>query len=181
MFDSNTFDYIYDNGLTSKVQNAVDDGKLQLFATDVQKQELEKIPNDTRKQAIRQTAEEIRVEFKETSGAVVALDQPSKKGFIGSRVDKSKVISDEDEKLLKKLKEIKNELQPKSVDPLKDMGDILTLFTAIEENMDLIVTNDADFKRFLERFKEERDTKIQTIDYKDFEWGEGALISCLLL
>jgi hypothetical protein len=83
--------------------------------------------------------------------------------------------------LLKKLKEIKNELQPKSVDPLKDMGDILTLFTAIEENMDLIVTNDADFKRFLERFKEERDTKIQTIDYKDFEWGEGALISCLLL
>jgi len=39
MLDSNTFDHIYDKDLTNKVQNAVDNGKLQLFATDVQKQD----------------------------------------------------------------------------------------------------------------------------------------------
>jgi hypothetical protein len=96
VLDSNTFNYIYDNGLTNKVQNAVDNGKLQLFAADVQQQEIEKVGDDTRKQGIKQTAKEIGVKFMETSGTVVALDQPGKKGYNGSRVDMTKVASDED-------------------------------------------------------------------------------------
>jgi hypothetical protein len=163
MFDSNTFDYIYNNDLTNRVQKAVGNGSLQLFATDVQEQEIDGILDETKKRIIGK----LPVRFIATSTAVAALNQPQT-GLSGSRVDKSKVISDEDKKLLKKLKEIKNELQPKSVDPLKDIGDILTLFTAIEENMDFIVTNDADFKRFLERFKKGRDTKIQIMDHEGF-------------
>jgi hypothetical protein len=162
--DSNTFDHIYVEDLTNKVQNAIKNGKLQLFATDVQEQEIEAISDNTKKQKIG----EIPVRFIDTSDVVGALDQ-LQKGFSGSRVDKSKVISDEDKRLLKKLKEIKNELQPKSIDPLKDVGDVLTLFTAIEENMDFIVTNDADFKRFLERFKIERGTILQLKNHEEFK------------
>jgi hypothetical protein len=164
MLDSNTFDYIYDNGLTSKVQNAIDNGKLQLFATDVQKQEIEKIPNDTRKQAIRQTAEEIRVEFKETSGVVVALDQPGKKGFNGSRVDHARIASDEDIQLLETLTKVNMKY------PLKNSADLLIFYTAIKENMDYLVTeNTDDFKKPLELFKRERNTKLQIIHSTDLQ------------
>jgi hypothetical protein len=50
MLDTNAFDFIYDKSLIDKVQNTVGNGSLQLFATDVQRQEIEKIPSDTKKQ-----------------------------------------------------------------------------------------------------------------------------------
>jgi rRNA-processing protein FCF1 len=75
MLDTNTLDHIYDNRLTNRVQNATDNGKLQLFATDIQKQEIEGTSNETRKQGIKQVVEEIRIKFIEISAAVVALDQ----------------------------------------------------------------------------------------------------------
>jgi rRNA-processing protein FCF1 len=75
MLDTNTLDHIYDNRLTNRVQNATDNRKLQLFATDIQKQEIEGTSNETRKQGIKQVVEEIRIKFIEISAAVVALDQ----------------------------------------------------------------------------------------------------------
>src|SRR5215211_6462034 len=99
MLDSNTFDYIYDSGLTDKVQSAVNNEKLHLFATDVQDQEIEKISNDTKKQVIRQTAEKIRVRFMESWGMVVGSDRPTKKGFGESRINHCRVPSDQDVQL----------------------------------------------------------------------------------
>lgn len=43
MLDTNVFDYIYDKNLKDKARNAVDNGKLELFASNVQQQEIEKI------------------------------------------------------------------------------------------------------------------------------------------
>jgi hypothetical protein len=106
MLDSNTFDYIYCSGLTNKVQSAVDDVRLQLFATDVQAQEIEKISNDTKKQAIIQTAEKIQFKFIETWGMVIGLDQPSEKGFCGSRINHFRIIDEEDVQLLDELKQV---------------------------------------------------------------------------
>jgi hypothetical protein len=164
MLDSNTFDYIYNNGLTNKVQKAVNDGTLQLFATDVQYQEIEKIPNDTRKQAIIQTAEEIRVRFIETSAMVFALDQPGKKGFDGSRVGHARFASEQDIQLLETLTKVNMK------HPLKNKADLLTFYTAIKENMNYLVTeNMDDFKKPLELFKRERNTKLQIIHSTDLE------------
>jgi hypothetical protein len=156
--DTNTFDYIYDKaGLTNKVQKAVDNGKIKLFATDVQKQEIEGIKNnEERKQGIQQVIKEIRVEFIETSAAVVALDQQCEKGFPGSKVDSARIVSDEDGELLETVSKLSTECL------FKNQADLLIFYTAIKENMDYVVTgNTAHFKKPLERFKMERGTKLQ--------------------
>ena len=164
MLDTNTFDHIYDNSLTDKVLNAVDNGKLQLFATDVQKQEIEKISNNIRKQGIKRMAGKMRVSFIETSAAVVALDKPGKKGFNGSRVGMARVVSEDDAQLLETL------TKANSKHPLKNRADLLTSYTAIKEHMDYLITaNMDDYVKPLELFKIERDTKVQVIDNKDFE------------
>jgi len=177
MLDTNTFDYIYGKaGLTNKVQKAVDNGKIKLFATDVQKQEIEGIKNnEERKQGIQQVVKEIRVEFIETSAAVVALDQQCEKGFLGSKVDSARIVSDEDGELLGKLSsdedgELLETVSKLSTECLfKNPADLLIFYTAIKENMDYVVTgNSAHFKKPLERFKMERGTKLQIKNRKEF-------------
>lgn len=164
MLDTNTFDHIYDNRLTNKVQNAVDNGKLQLFATDVQKQEIEGIPNNSRKQGIKQAMGEIQIQFIEASAAIVALDQQPRKGFRGSRVGEARVVSEEDSQLLETLTKVNIK------HPLKNRADLLIFYTAIKENMDYLVTgNTNDFKKPLELFKIERGTKLQVKNNTDFE------------
>jgi hypothetical protein len=164
MLDANTFNHIYDNGLTNRVQNATDNGKLQLFATDIQKQEIEGTSNETRKQGIKQVVEEIRIKFIETSAAVVALDQRCMKGFRGSKVGEARVISENDRQLLEALTKVNIKHL------LKNKADLLIFYTAVKENMDYLVTgNMQDFKRPLELFKIERDTKVQVINNTHFE------------
>jgi hypothetical protein len=164
MLDTNTFDHIYDNDLTKKVQNATDNGKLLLFATDIQKQEIEGTPIETRKQGIKQAVEEIRIKFIETAAAVVALDQQCKKGFHGSRVGEARVVSEDDRQLLEALTKVNIKYL------LKNKADLLIFYTAVKENMDYLVTgNTQDFKKPLELFKIERDTKVQVINNTHFE------------
>ena len=163
--DTNTFDYIYDKaGLTNKVQKAVDNGKIKLFATDVQKQEIEGIKNnEERKQGIQQVIKEIRVEFIETSAAVIALDQQCEKGFPGSKVDSARIVSDEDGELLETVSKLSTECL------FKNQADLLIFYKAIKENMDYVVTgNTAHFKKPLERFEMERGTKLQIKNRKEF-------------
>jgi rRNA-processing protein FCF1 len=156
MLDSNTFDYIYDYKLTDNVRRAVDEGKIKPFATDVQKQEIEKIAKNTRKRGIKQMAEKIQVTFLETSACVVDLDKPGRKGFNGSRVGMAKVVSDNDAQLLEVLTKANIKV------PLKNKTDLLICYTAIKENMDFLVTaNTKDFENVLELFRLDRGTKLQ--------------------
>jgi hypothetical protein len=133
MLDSNSFDYIYDSKLTENVRKAVDDGKIELFATDEQEQEIEKIGDNARKLGIKQMAEKMQATFLGTSAAAVGLDKLGKRGFNGSRVGMSKVVSDDDAKLLGALKKVNIK------HPLKNEADLLTIYTAIKENMDFLV------------------------------------------
>ena len=76
----------------------------------MQKQEIEGIKNnEERKQGIQQVIKEIRVEFIETSAAVVALDQQCEKGFPGSKVDSARIVSDEDGELLETVSKLSTE------------------------------------------------------------------------
>jgi hypothetical protein len=185
MLDTTVLNHIYNNDLTNKVRKAVDNGKLQLFATDVQKQEIAGIQNDEkRKQGIQQAVEEMQVEFIETSAAVIALDseQESRRGFRGSKVGRSRIASDEDAELLKlsneELKlsndddgELSETVSKLSTECLfENQADLLIFYTALEENMDYIVTgNTRDFIKPLEHFKMETGTKLQLITPKQFK------------
>ena len=130
----------------------------------MQKQEIEGIKNnEERKQGIQQVIKEIRVEFIETSAAVVALDQQCEKGFPGSKVDSARIVSDEDGELLETVSKLSTECL------FKNQADLLIFYTAIKENMDYVVTgNTAHFKKPLERFKMERGTKLQIKNRKEF-------------
>jgi rRNA-processing protein FCF1 len=163
MLDTNAFDYIYDNKLTDRVRKTVDNGKVKLFTTDVQKQEIEKISNSTRKQGIKHTAEEIQVTFIATSGAVPGLDPEDRAGYGGSRVGQSRVIDDREVHLLETITRRGIRRQ------LKNSGDLLTLITAMKENKDYLVTNDADFERSLNVLKMEIDSELQIMGYEDFK------------
>jgi hypothetical protein len=162
MLDSNPFVYIYDNKLTDKLRKAVDDGKVKLFATDVQKQEIQKISNSTRKKGVKQTAQEIQVAFIATSGAVLGSDQEGRDGFGGSRVDQSRVIDDQEKRLLEII--TRKGMQR----PLKNSADVLTLFSAIKENIDYLVTNDTAFEKLLEVLKMDMDIVLKIKSYEDF-------------
>lgn len=164
MLDTNTFDYIYDNGLTNMVRNLVARGKLQLFATDVQEQEIDMIPNDKRKEDLKQTIREIGVKIIGTSAATVAPSQQSKKGFHGSRVDEARAAGANDVELLNML--VKSNIKH----VLKNEADLLIFFTALKEDMDYLVTGDTDdFNNPLELFRMKRGTKLQIKDNTDFK------------
>jgi hypothetical protein len=171
--DNNAFDYIHDNNLTDKARKVVDGGKVRLLATDVQKQESENLPNNKqeRQQQLIETSQKIGAEFIETSGAVVALDQECKDGFRGSRVNWARVIDDWEKQLLEAITHMSMQR------PLKNCADVLTLFTAVKENMDYLVTNDGEFEKSLKVLKMDIDTKLQIMGFEDFRGLLCMLIS----
>jgi hypothetical protein len=129
----------------------------------VQKQEIEKIAENTRKRGIKQMAQKIQVTFLETSACMVGLDR-GRKGFNGSKVGMAKVVSDNDAQLLAVL--TKTNIKR----PLKNKADLLICYTAIKENMDFLVTANAkDFENVLELFKLDRGTKLQLKSNKDIK------------
>jgi hypothetical protein len=164
LLDNNAFDYIYDNNLTDKVLKAVDEGKVQLFATDVQKQESENFPNNkqTRKQQLIETSEKIRVEFIATYGGVVAPNQDDVEGFGGSKPDRVRVMGDREKQLSEAITHYCIQ------DQLKNSADVLALITAIMKNMDYLVTNDEGFEKSLKILKMDIDTKLQIMSFEDF-------------
>jgi hypothetical protein len=101
--------------------------------------------------------------FIPTSVAVVAPDQEGRAGFGGSRVGQSTVIDDREAQLLEIITRRGIRQQ------LKNSGDVLTLSTAIKENKDCLVTNDADFERSLNILKTEIETELQIMRYEDFK------------
>ena len=94
---------------------------------------------------------------------VVGSDRPTKKGFGGSRINHCRILDDQDVQLLEELRQVNMQ------NPLKNSGDILTLYTAIKENIDYLVTKDTRFKKSLELFKVKKDTMLQVIDHEGFK------------
>jgi hypothetical protein len=156
MLDKNAFDYIIKNKLRDKVRNAVNNGKFQLFATDVQRQEIDADEDRTRVEAINQLIVESGIEFLPTLGIIVQDEPKDKRGYRGPRANYVVLSSEEDRELLTVLNPRKR-------------ADRLILNTA-KQDMDYLVTDNIDdFEEQLERLKKVTHTKLELKTNEDFE------------
>jgi hypothetical protein len=166
MLDTNTFYYIYDNGLIDKIKTSASKRNLKLFATHIQLDEIQKSGDDTRKEAIMliKAIENLHVKIIPTCATVVDIEKEySRHGFIGSKVGQTRLPKQqEDIGLLEDLKKVN------SKNPLKNTSDLIILYTAVIENMDFLVTHNIDdFKKGLV-FKENKNMNLQLINNHEF-------------
>jgi hypothetical protein len=83
---------------------------------------------------------------------------------VDQKLARARIISENDRQLLEALTKINIKHL------LKNKADLLIFYTAVKENMDYLVAgNMQDFKKPLELFKIERDTKVQVINNTQFE------------
>jgi hypothetical protein len=75
MLDTNTFDYIYDNGLIYKIKASIPKRSLEFFATHIQIDEIQKSSNDAKKKAIRKAIENLHVKIIPTCATVVGIEK----------------------------------------------------------------------------------------------------------
>jgi hypothetical protein len=164
MLDTNTLNYIYDNGLIDRIKTSVNKGSIQLFATHIQLDEIQKSSDDIKKEAIKKAKEILHIKIVPTSATVVAIEKHSKHGFVGSRVGQTSLLNQDDIGLLEGLKKVNNR------NPLKNTADLIILYTAVIEKMDYLVTDNIDdFKKGFEVFKQNKSTKLQLISNIEFE------------
>jgi hypothetical protein len=79
---------------------------------------------------------------------MVATDNPLRHGFLGSKTDMSKVMSDDDANLFNKL------ARKKSTNPMENSEDLMILYTSINEDMDFLITNNIhEFQILLQAIK----------------------------
>lgn len=167
--DTNTFDYIYENDIIDKIKSSVLKWKLQLFATHIQIDEVQKsLSDDTKKETIKKAIENVHVKIIPTSATVVGigLEKYSKHGFIGSKVGgQIRLPSHQDDTVLfKDLKKVNTK------NPLKNTADLIILYTAVIEKMDYLATDNINhFRKGLKVFKENKNTKLELINNTEFE------------
>ena len=147
MLDANTFDFMYDkqSHLVPKLKALVSSNKLSFYITHIQCDEIDKMESSPKRDGIKNIIKLINVQIIPTSNAVIGIDPPSKHGFIGSRIDMAKIVSDNDANVLEKL-------QKTTSNPMGNNADLSILFTAVKENLDYLVTND--IKHFKKLLKE---------------------------
>ncbi|HEU4443646.1 MAG TPA: hypothetical protein VFR94_03115 [Nitrososphaeraceae archaeon] len=92
-----------------KFKVAAETGKISTYVTQVQLDEIEKNPDNQVKTEISKLIQEVPIVRISTSAGSVATDKNSKHGFIGSKVeDTTKVGDDDDMRLLEKCKKSGN-------------------------------------------------------------------------
>lgn len=151
MLDSNTFDYIYENDLTNKLRDLTRREKIRLFITHVQKNEISKIKDLKKREYALNAIKTIPIDKVLTSAAIVGPED-SKHGFIGSQIGEARIVSETG------AFELHDLTKHNMVNPLKNSADLLILLTAIDENLDYLITqNTNDFEFELETMKKTRD------------------------
>jgi hypothetical protein len=178
MLDTSALDYIYDNDLSAEVSYYIHNGYVSLFITHIQIVEVlgnRAISQDAiiRKCGIVQTILSIDVKIIPFSIAYIsqAATSDSKRfpGYIGPQVGTFRAAGQNLVDLMAKYHKTKK-TNPNITNPVeKNTADLQTLLTAIEEDMDFIVTNDQDMIKTLERIKkEDRPTKLAVINKENF-------------
>lgn len=148
MLDTNAFDYIYEKNLEPKLKEAVSKESLRLFITHVQLDEINKMRDERKKEYSLKAIESIPVFNLLTTIGYVGSSEESKHGYIGGRIGMMRIAGDDTAAKLESLKKqnMKN--------PMKNTADLTILQTAIDNDLDYIITqNDADFNRELESLK----------------------------
>jgi hypothetical protein len=178
MLDTSALDYIYDNDLSAEVNYYIHNGYVSLFITHIQIAEVlgnKQISQDAiiRKCRIIQTI--LSIDVKVIPFSVAYIPEPvtsdSKRfpGYIGPQVGTFRVAGQNLVDLMRKYHKTKK-TNPNITNPVeKNTADLQILLTAIEEDMDFIVTNDQDMINTLEGIKkEDRPTKLQAVNKENF-------------
>jgi rRNA-processing protein FCF1 len=169
MLDTNVLHYIYDNDLSWQIDWFIRNRPVGLYITYVQLAEAKGIislSSDSimRKCSLVQTILAIGVGLIPTSSGIVGTDKESRRGYKGSQVGTFKIISDHI------AEELTKHQGSKDSNPIgKNTADLIILQTAIDENMDYIVTDDRNMKNLLLKLSH---AKLKALDNND-------LVSCL--
>jgi hypothetical protein len=162
MLDSNALAHICEQMLHRRIRKAVDGKHIQLSITHVQTDEINRALPETR-ECICKLISDGYIKIIPTNGAIAGTDEPSRKGFIASRLNMAYLTSEKEANLLQ------NKMKINMKSPMKNSADILILHTAIKQRIDYLVTDDKDLKKILDSFKQDIITGLQVIDSKAFD------------
>ena len=113
-----------------------------MYITHIQQDEINKMADDYRKSCINKIISIIGIRRVPTSGAIIAIDESSKHGFIGSSIGMYELVDDGDLHILEKLINRSSNL-------IGNTADLLILYTAIKKKMPYLITNDNHFESML--------------------------------
>ena len=145
MLDTNTLDYIYINkiSLIPKLKN-FSKKQIHLYITQVQQDEINKMTNDYKKNCINKIISIIGIKRVPTSNAIIGIDEPSKHGFIGSKIGMSELVDDADLHILERIQKYN------LTNPMGNTADLSILYTSVKKKMDYLITdNTSDFEPML--------------------------------
>ncbi|MBI3253368.1 MAG: hypothetical protein HYZ56_01385 [Nitrosopumilales archaeon] len=159
MIDSNAFDFICDNKLQDLIQKLIKKHAVSLWITQVQKDQLNAIPDQTKKQCI----DYIPINFTTTAIAWTSNPENEKGGYKVPKSNQFRSVSDNDVKIIEEL------LNDRTNPSQRIKGDVGMVYTAIKDKMDFLVSQDRDIKQFYDRLKLSFQTKLQLLNNSDFE------------
>jgi hypothetical protein len=145
-----------------RIRKVVDNNHIQLSITLVQTDEINRALPETR-ECICQLISEGYIKIIPTNGAITGTDEPSRKGFIASRINMAYLTSE------KEANSLQNKMKANMKSSMKNSADILILHTAIKQQIDYLVTDDKDIKKILGSFKQDIITHLQVIDSSAFD------------
>jgi len=153
MLDTNVFDFLYDNDLIDWINSFVNNGRIKLYVTHIQNDELKKIKDPIKKEQIKK----IQVILISTSGAVVGTE--TKRGFEGSRIGFATIDG---------IREISKIAESSGTDthPLGKKADELIVNTATEEKFDYLVSDDEDD---IPKIAQKIESKVNVINCNEFQ------------
>jgi rRNA-processing protein FCF1 len=166
MLDTNVLDYIYDNDLSWQINWFIRNGNVSFYITYVQIAETEGIialSSDSiiRKHSLIHTILAIDVKLIPMASSVAGTIKQSRRGYKVPQVGTFKVTSDNVAAELRKYQGSKNS------NPIgRNEADLEILHTAIDEDMDFVVTNDKNMKKLLPKLRL-KPTRLKVIDNND--------------
>ena len=143
MLDTNTFDFIYDHKLIKILNTLVSDNQVELHVTHVQLDEIEKISDEIKKEKIKTISYTTIV----ASVGFIGTDEPTSRGYVGSRIDQVEHIKSDEEEIINRVKRTLT-----TTHPLANTADISIAYTAVKNEADYLVSNDVGIHGILKEF-----------------------------
>ena len=159
MPDTNTFDFLYDNNQINKLIELIEKGNITLVICQVQSDEIDKIGDETKKNAL----EKIPWEKIPSSIGWVGVEDRYNRGYLAPKVNGVKTVSVDDAKIVNKYRRGRTETHP-----VGNEGDLAIVFTAIKEGMDYLISDDEEVSRVYEGLKVDYNSNLEFLDNQTF-------------
>jgi rRNA-processing protein FCF1 len=168
MFDSDVFDYIYENNLFGMVKYFVDNKIINMFVTPVQLAEINAISEPKRKEEITKMVYDFSVEIIPPSLAIIGIEPSNsihqRPGFQCLKIE-DVIISDLDRTQELELSNLQGSKEGRNKIG-KYSADIMILFTAMKRGMDYVITADRNWVNRLRQIKRimKSNSRLSVID-----------------